>query len=249
MAQETITYTENKSKGRVLDIPCIACGRSTKHLVKVSYDEDGCEVNRRENWSVEWMHNYQVIQCQGCETFSFRHQSWCDQDFYPEAGDDGTTERLYPKRSTNDVTAKPFLNVPTTLRRIYVELIDCFNNECHTLCAAGLRALVEGICADQKIGDGPIAMPVKGGGTTTLRKNNLEGKIAGLEEKGILTQVGAQTLHQHRYLGNEAVHELARPSVEELTLAIEIIEHILEQLYEIPAKAESLRSNIAKRKK
>ena len=64
-----------------------------------------------------------------------------------------------------------------------------------------------------------------------------------------LTQPSAQTLHEHRYLGNSAVHELARPSTDELKLAVEIVEHVLEQLYELPEKAAELHRAIARRKK
>jgi hypothetical protein len=245
----TSTFTENKSKDKLLDVLCIKCSHLTKHRVVASLDENGSECDESEGWSADWINNYQVIQCQGCESVSFRHLHWFSEDAYPDFGEDGTTERLYPKRSANSIKAKALLNVPTTLRRIYAELIDCFNNECPTLCAAGLRALVEGICADRGIADGPISVPAKGGGTQVVRKGNLEGKIAGLEEKRILTQTSAQTLHQHRYLGNEAAHELARPSAEELGLAIEIIEHTLEHLYEIPERAEALRRTTAKRKK
>jgi hypothetical protein len=79
--------------------------------------------------------------------------------------------------------------------------------------------------------------------------DNLEGRISGLQEKGLLTQTSAQTLHEHRYLGNSAVHELARPSTDELKLAVEIVEHALEQLYELPEKAAELHRAIARRKK
>ena len=71
----------------------------------------------------------------------------------------------------------------------------------------------------------------------------------GFRKKGLLTHPSAQALHEHRYLGNTAVHELARPSAEELKSAIEIVEHVLEQLYELPEKAEELRRAIARRKK
>ena len=94
-----------------------------------------------------------------------------------------------------------------------------------------------------------MQVSAKGGGTQVKRKDNLEGRIAGLQEKGLLTQASAQTLHEHRYLGNDAVHELARPSEDELRLAIEIIELTLEQLYELPEKAEELRRATARRKK
>ncbi len=50
-------------------------------------------------------------------------------------------------------------------------------------------------------------------------------------------------------MGNSAVHELSRPAEEDLRLAIEIIEHVLDSLYEIPEKADVLRANRAKKRK
>ena len=63
-----------------------------------------------------------------------------------------------------------------------------------------------------------------------------------------MTSSAAQSLCAgHRYLGNEAVHEFAMPSRDELKLAIEIIEHVLDQLYVIPEKALELRKKAAAR--
>lgn len=242
-------FTENKTKDQVVEVLCLECNRPTKHRVAASLDEDGTAYDQQEGWSVEWVDNYQVIQCQGCETVTFRHLHWFSEDCHQEIDEDGTTERLYPKRDANSLKAQVFRNLPTTLRRLYGEVVDCFNYDALILCAAGLRAMVEGLCADQGIVDGPVTEPAKGGETKVSRKDNLEGKISGLHEKGLLTQASAQTLHEHRYLGNDAVHELARPSQDELKLAIEIIEHTLEQLYEIPQKTLELKRTMAKRKK
>lgn len=249
MSKTEVKFTESKTKDKTLNVLCTECNRPTKHRVAASFDKDGTEYDKHEGWSIEWEDNYQVIQCLGCETVTFRHLHWFSEDYQPEFGEDGTTERLYPKRDANSLKAQALLNVPTTLRRIYCEIIDCFNNDSPTLCAAGLRSMVEGICADQGIVDGPATTPINGGGTRVVWKDNLEGKISGLHENGLLTQASAQTLHEHRYLGNEAVHQLARPSSEELKLAIEIIEHTLNQIYEIPQKALDLKRTTAKRKK
>ncbi len=135
------------------------------------------------------------------------------------------------------------------MRRIYRETIECFNNEIYTLCAAGLRSIVEGICKDQGIKDGPITVTENDGSSKTVRKRNLHGKISGLCEKGILTKKNSDILHELRFLGNEAVHELSQPSPEELTLAIEIIEHIIDALYKIPEKARQLKHKKASRQK
>lgn len=249
MSRTKITFSENKTKDKIQRVLCTNCNGATKHKIIASLDKDGCEYDESEKWSVEWQDRYEIIQCQGCEFASFRHTSWFSEDIDAMTGRLLETVRLYPKRNADSVTAKSFYNVPSNLRRIYGELIDCFNNDSPTLCAAGLRAIVEGICAQQGVVDGPVQGPAKEGGTRIARRKNLEGRIAGLQEKGLLTQSSAQTLHEHRYLGNDAVHELACPSSDELRLAIEIIEHTLEQLYELPEKAEELSRARARRKK
>ena len=237
--------TENKNKGKKFNVPCPKCKGLTRHSVVVDALKSGEEVNRQEEWSVDWWHDYQVIECQGCGTISFRHWSWFSED--RDIDSDGTFERLYPKREVGSLPAKDFLNAPNVLRRIYRETIEAFNNECLTLCAAGLRSIVEGICAEQGVVDGPVTVDAPRG-KEIVRRNNLEGKIGGLFEKGILTKRTADTLHEHRYLGNEAVHQLSRPSADELKLAVEIIEHTIEQLYDIPEKAIRLREKAAARK-
>lgn len=247
MSSVKIKVIENETKGKIVSIHCIECKRPTRHLVTVSLDKKGSENNKKEGWDIDWNDRYQVIECQGCETVSFRHLSWCSEA--QSFDDDGTTERVYPLRNQDAISTRPFRNVPSNLRRIYTESIECFNNDSPTLCAAGLRALVEGICAHQGIVDGLVEAPAKGGGTKTIRRNDLAGRIAGLQEKNLLTSQSAQTLHEHRYLGNSAVHELARPSIDELKLAIEIVEHVLEQIYELPEKAARLHSAITRRKK
>ena len=63
-----------------------------------------------------------------------------------------------------------------------------------------------------------------------------------------MTASNAEILHQHRFLGNKAVHELEQPSREELRLAIEIIEHTFETVYSIPQKGRALKAKTKIRK-
>lgn len=107
---------------------------------------------------------------------------------------------------------------------------------------------MEGICTAQKITGGPVDIKRKDGTTAPQKKSNLEGKISGLCESGVLTKAHAAFLHQHSFLGNEALHELRQPSSDELALAIEILEHTLEALYKLPGMTEELRKSTARRK-
>lgn len=206
------------------------------------------QLDRYDGVDAEWVDHYQVVQCEGCKGVSFRHAAWFSDDVDVETGYDGRAEWLYPKRGANSLSCKDLPNVPTVLRRIYGEVIQCFNNDCLTLSAVGLRAVVEGVCADKSVLDGPVTKQKKGGGTHVVREGNLKAKIFGLHEPGILAESSAKILHEHRYLGNDAAHELMKPSIEELLLAIGIVEHTLEQLYEMPESAKQLKLQTAKRK-
>jgi hypothetical protein len=131
---------------------CSECARQTKYAAVVSVDCAASENFEDEGW-IGSTDSYQVVQCQGCETYSFRHLNWFSEYEDRDAGMDGHTERLYPKRNSRSIKALEFLNVPSNIRRIYRESIDSCNDECFTLSAAGVRAIIEGICMDQSIAD------------------------------------------------------------------------------------------------
>lgn len=87
-----------------------------------------------------------------------------------------------------------------------------------TLASAGLRAVVEAMCLDR--------------GCTG---KNLVAKINDLAARGEVTKAQADFFNVHRYLGNEAVHDLSTPPVEEFVEALGVLEQLLKTLYEVPA--------------
>ncbi|MBC9116300.1 hypothetical protein NIPOLPBK_02765 [Stenotrophomonas maltophilia] len=239
----------NGSQGQKFRAFCASCKADTNHEAIQTVDVSGSEViqygpSYNDRDSVDWINRYQVVKCLGCDTFSFCHRNWFSEaagHYGPEGYDDGTTVRLYPQRGKDVLVARDFYNVPRNLRGIYKEVISCFNNDSPMLCAVGLRASIEGLCAANGVTDGPVEVQKSDGSVEIKRKRNLEGKISGLSEKGLLTKKNAELLHEHRYIGNDAVHELSRPSDADLKTAIEIVEHMFESLYEIPEKAEALK--------
>lgn len=219
-----------------LKIFCNSCNRITNHEIIKKEDreirDDEVEVIFHDSW--------QIIKCLGCEDISFRQVSTNSVDYDFETGEHYETVRLYPIRSDKTLPLKPYYNVPTIVRNIYRQTIDAYNNGLNLLCAAGLRAIIESICTYEKISDGPVEKILKAGGTKIVRTKDLMGKINGLQEKGILTKKQATILHEHRYLGNEALHALDTPHISVLSIAIEIIEQTLDILYEIDKKAGEL---------
>ncbi len=218
---------------------CIKCNRLTNQTVlkeeKRNYVEDDAA------WWED--HNFQIIQCMGCEEISFRKlYNDAAQDSHEEGG---TTQELYPKRGAHLRAIKPYRNISFELKAIYRETIDAYNNHMYLLSGVGLRAIIEGICIDKSITGGKVK---KATGGERISKN-LDGKIAGLAAKGFLTSDNAEVLHELRFLGNDAIHELSEPSKEELLLAIDIIELVLDTIYEIGVKARRLKASRDGRKK
>lgn len=238
------TVAEGKAKDGKIKAYCNRCTNETNHLICQSMDVVGEEFFDEDKYSFDWEDSYQIIQCQGCDLFSFRHLNYFSEarEWYsPDDFSDGTTTYLYPARTKNALQVKDYFHLSPPLRRIYRETIDCFNGESFTLCAAGLRAVLEGICHDHGVVDGVVKVVDQNGKESAWKSAKLDGKIFGLAEKGILTEKQASMLHEHRFLGNDAVHELSQPSSTELKLAIEIIEHIFDSIYEMPEKANELR--------
>lgn len=126
-----------------------------------------------------------------------------------------------PPRAASDIKPKVFRRIPQKLRRIYSQTVKAFNLNLSVLCAAGLRSIIEGICADKG---------VKG--------KNLESKIDALES--YLPKSIVANLHSFRFMGNDALHELTAPKREELKVAIEVSEDLLNIMYDLDYKASLL---------
>ena len=213
---------------------CNCCKIKSKHIILSYIPDKGYDNESGANWK----DNYQIIRCDNCNTVSFRKDGWFSE-YYCPPDDDGSYEILYPESLENKIEQKEYDNLPYSLDEIYDEVIKSFNTGNYILCAVGIRAVLEGICSDKKIKNGSV--PDENNQPKT--KNNLEGKIYGLEEKGIISKIQQEALHQLRFLGNDAVHELSKPSNSDIRTALEIIEHILDDIYELPNKAEKLKNH------
>lgn len=238
----TKKVTPNRVQGKICLVLCFDCNKKTNHKVILSFDEDWKEVIQ-DSHSIDGSDSYQIIQCQGCSEYSFRHLNYFSERWDIGTGESNEIELLYPKRKINDLSIKEYDNVPSNLQRIYEETITCFNNENLTLCGAGVRAIVEGLCKENGITGGKIEIKNEQGEITKKRKKNLQGKINGLFEAGKLTKEYVEILHEHRFLGNTAIHELSISAKNDLRMAIEIVESVFISLYEVPEKGSRLRAN------
>lgn len=157
--------------------------------------------------------DYRLWYCKGCDSGTLEIYG-LEQPFAPWS-------ELYPPRELNQIYIKEYRNLPSRLKKIYQEIIISYQNNLTISCAIGLRALMEGVCSDRGV-----------------TGRNLVKKLNGLKE--ILPAHIVGQLHSFRYLGNEAVHELEPPSQYELKMHIDVIESLLDYIYELEHKANQL---------
>lgn len=206
--------------GTIKRIYCNTCKGQTNHELfsiwerkssDADFEKDPLnEVGKYDEWT------YLFWICRGCETASLQedHVAYVD-------GKEQYVRVYYPARERNSLAAKTFVQLNEKLTDIYEEVIKCFNNEAWILCAIGLRALLEGICAEKNISGW-----------------SLFDKIEGLNKH--LPSNIVESLHSFRFIGNDAAHELQAPLQEDLQVAIEVMEDLLNFLYELDYKARSI---------
>ena len=167
----------NKTKDKVIKVLCQQCKRETNHVVLSSVNEVETEYWDDDDY-LKWQTDYEIIQCKGCDEISFRLIGY---DPEPSEGVNSLSlEEIFPRRNVETINIISFHNVPYNINKLYQETINCYNNYITTLCAAGIRAMVEGICLDKGIKNGEVEYTDNNGQKNKKRKDNLEGKINGL---------------------------------------------------------------------
>jgi hypothetical protein len=181
--------------------------------------------------------HHRLVECMGCETIKYTisnseaesddippwEQRETDLKVYPEPL--GINQQRVPLISKDDATdddGNPL--IPVQVRKMYKETVDALNANIRTLAGGGLRATVEAICLDNKIDQG-----------------NLQKKIDELAKRNLLTTTQAELLHEERYLGNAALHELETPSAQDVEDGLRIVEGLINTIYILPSKAKRLK--------
>lgn len=198
----------DNNTGKIIWNYCSSCSQKTKHTIlfdKVKSDLD-------ETIDVEYgVTHFQTIECNGCETVSFRKDIY---DFVEMEEDEYYTIETYP----NDIQDyQPLIGIyylPAKIKDVYNQTLLAFKGRSHLLAGVGFRAIIESICIEEKI-----------------KGYNLEQKINNLVKNKLITEKEADRLHSIRFLGNDAVHEMETPAEGRLYLVLNIIDNLLKNLY------------------
>jgi hypothetical protein len=169
---------------------------------------------------------FELWTCAGCDKGTMA-ETWTADFALDEHGKMIPSTTLHPRRSER--SERLFKKLPKNLKAIYREVVEACNGRQTLLCAVGLRSLIEGVCVQQGVAG-----------------RNLGQKLDGLKTQ--LPDSLVDSLHSLRFMGNEAVHDLEAPPIEEIRLALDIEEDLLNYLYDLDYKASQLAKVRAERK-
>jgi hypothetical protein len=183
---------------------------------------------------------HRLVECMGCQSIKY-----VISRLYPHDFEEHSHFKVYPDIPENIQRRPAAINqdeaaddkgnplIPESVWKMYNETIDALNAGIRTLAGGGLRATVEAICLNYGITDG-----------------NLQNKIDELANQNLLAKPQAELLHEERYLGNAALHQLETPSPLDIEDGLEIVEGLINTIYILPSKAARLKiSREAKKKR
>jgi hypothetical protein len=188
---------------------CKRCDYDTNHTILFKERVDGDE-------NYHCMILYMIAKCDGCDRISFREEFVDFESAYPD--DEGNWEpeitvTTYPKEQIKQKLEDIYV-LPEKIKIVYTEAISAFNSDCFLLTGVAFRAVIEAICIEKNIIGKDLAK-----------------KIDSLVKQKLITEKEAQRLHSIRFLGNDSVHEMNVPEKEKLLIVLNIIEHLLNNLY------------------
>lgn len=205
-------------------VECTKCSGKTSHAVLATVDVNGSDGD--SNYSFDWYTGHQLIQCLGCKSISYRIVSSNSEEyFHTDSGEVvyEESEKLYPPRIIGvKGLGDEAIYLPQKVRQIYEETLTALTVNAPVLAAIGLRALVETVCKEKEAEGGDLLK-----------------KIDSLVENRVLTPVGATILHKIRTIGNAAAHEVKPHSERQLSLALDIVEHLLKDVFILPKQVEA----------
>lgn len=203
-------------EGESLKLYCNCCNKQTNH--KILKEEQRTYHSEEDDIYLE--ETYRIVECCGCDNVSFNLETTGSEYVqYGEYGEEQYSDyRAFPIK---EGTIHPInsLHIPQIIRRVYLESINAYNNDCPVLATTGLRTTVEAVCKEKK---------VKG--------KNLKAMIDNLLKEGFITAADCKRLHEMRFSGNDSVHEMQPLTDEELLLLIDIINNMLSNLYVLDKK-------------
>lgn len=212
----------------IIQSDCRSCSRNTRHEIVSKIEDKNSDYWRSqvETWS--------IIRCLGCHTYAF-HRRLDELDRVEDEITENTTEAeglyyintirtdVYPSVIKNHHTLPHTRFLPELIRTVYEQTLKALSQNANVLASIGLRACIESVCNHLEISG-----------------RNLQQRIDALFKNGHVSNGEKRRLHAIRFLGNDAAHEIKEPEHHDIRVALDIVEHLLNNVFILEHKAAYL---------
>lgn len=161
--------------------------------------------------------HYQIVECRGCNTKSFRRLvRWFEEAYRTDEDEWQVPEdvTIYPPVLKGHKAVRDIGRIPSIVGDIYRQSLEAIKAQSNVLAGIGLRATIEAICNERNV-----------------TGRSLEQRIDKLAKAGLVSSNDADRLHAIRFLGNDAAHEIQASDTRSLLIALRIIENLIVGLY------------------
>jgi hypothetical protein len=123
-----------------------------------------------------------------------------------------------------------YASLPTKIHEMLLEVRYAVQKELSALPSMGLRSVIDMVCNDQ-VGD----------------VGSFAEKLHKLEEKRLITPKKRKIIETLLEVGHASIHRGHFPTGKDLQVVIDIVDHLLEELYVLDKTSELLRASVPKR--
>lgn len=214
---------------------CRRCGGERNHLAL------GEKVI---NWTDDYVDGgdaWYIVQCRGCDTVTFRHESWFSEDI--EMTEEGPVPKvkvdLYPPAPLrkmpewNHHFVLDFTQSDRWIFNLHEDIYRALGLRAYSLAAMGLRAIADHIVTS-RAGD----------------RGSFKDKLERMRDGGLFTAKQLEVIFAAFDAGSASAHRGYEPSEEDALTQLDIVESLMEQFYIIPMRhakqeraAAALRAN------
>lgn len=192
-------------------IYCNTCKATTRHELKGTHERLECD-EQTFSWGVESVNcfsfEYKFWVCLGCDTALL-------EEFFQYHDEDIQEYKYYPNRLTKQRNFKHYRHLESKMFCAYKEVITAFNQGLYLSSAIGLRILLEMICVGHGI-------------TKPWRLNDKLKELEKIKPGKYIT-----IFYSFKFMGDDAAHKFVAPKRVELSAAIDVLEDLLDILYEL----------------
>ncbi len=201
---------------------CNSCSRETNHQILATRKRKIEGYDERVG-DLLWEDTFEMLECCGCETISMRLSSW----FEP-------TEKTDVTHFPPAVSRRPppwSESLPKKLNALLGEVYASLHIDSRRLAMMGARALIDMLMLE-KVGD----------------VGSFVQKLEALERQGLIGKKNREVLAVALDAGNAAAHRGHKASKAEVDAVMDIVENVLQAVYQLEPLSKSIKKSIPPRK-